>query len=61
MLDRRGIPTEFVVYPRTPHGSREPKFLMDVTDRNLKWGRAKSGEVEGEPLTRATQSVTRPG
>ncbi len=45
-LDRRGIPTEFVVYPRTPHGPREPKFLMDVTDRILKWFRTHSGEGE---------------
>ncbi|MDH3733813.1 MAG: S9 family peptidase [Gemmatimonadota bacterium] len=36
-LDRRGVPTEMVVYPRTPHGPREPKFLMDVTDRILTW------------------------
>ena len=26
-----------VVYPRTPHGPREPKFLMDVSDRILTW------------------------
>ena len=36
-LQRRGIPTEMVVYPRTPHGPREPKFLMDVTTRILTW------------------------
>ncbi|MFV1987459.1 MAG: prolyl oligopeptidase family serine peptidase [Gemmatimonadota bacterium] len=36
-LDRRGVPTEMIVYPRTPHGPREPKFLMDVTDRILTW------------------------
>ena len=36
-LQRRGIPTEMVVYPRTPHGPREPKFLMDVTGRILTW------------------------
>jgi len=38
-LGRRGVPTEMVVYPRTPHGPREPKFLMDVTDRILAWFR----------------------
>jgi dipeptidyl aminopeptidase/acylaminoacyl peptidase len=36
-LDRLGVPTEMVVYPRTPHGPREPKLLMDVSGRILKW------------------------
>ena len=36
-LDRLGVDTEMVVYPRTPHGPREPKFLMDVSDRILIW------------------------
>ncbi len=36
-LERLGVPTEMVVYPRTPHGPREPKFLMDVTGRILDW------------------------
>ncbi|MCP3960322.1 MAG: S9 family peptidase [bacterium] len=36
-LERRGIPTEMVVYPRTPHGPREPKYIMDVSRRILDW------------------------
>lgn len=36
-IQRRGVPTEMVVYPRTPHGPREPKFLMDVSARIMKW------------------------
>ncbi len=36
-LKRMGIDTEMVVYPRTPHGPREPKFLMDVSPRILAW------------------------
>ncbi|WP_179862095.1 S9 family peptidase [Longibacter salinarum] len=36
-LKRRGIDTEMVLYPRTPHGPREPKLLMDVTPRILDW------------------------
>ena len=36
-LERLGVATEMVVYPRTPHGPREPKFLMDVTGRILSW------------------------
>ena len=36
-LVRLGVDTEMVVYPRTPHGPREPKFLMDVSERILVW------------------------
>jgi dipeptidyl aminopeptidase/acylaminoacyl peptidase len=36
-LKYRGIDTEMIVYPRTPHGPREPKFLMDVSPRILAW------------------------
>ena len=42
-LDRRGVPTEMVVYPRTPHGPREPKFVMDVSERILAWFRKHLG------------------
>jgi dipeptidyl aminopeptidase/acylaminoacyl peptidase len=36
-LTRLGVPTEMVVYPRTPHGPREPKFVMDVSQRIMNW------------------------
>jgi dipeptidyl aminopeptidase/acylaminoacyl peptidase len=36
-LKMKGVPTEMVVYPRTPHGPTEPKFLMDVSPRILTW------------------------
>lgn len=36
-LSRLGVLTEMIVYPRTPHGPREPKFLMDVSERILTW------------------------
>ncbi len=36
-LKRMGVDTEMVVYPRTPHGPREPKLLMDVSPRILSW------------------------
>jgi dipeptidyl aminopeptidase/acylaminoacyl peptidase len=42
-LERLGVPTEMVVYPRTPHGPTEPKFLMDVTGRILTWFRKFEG------------------
>ena len=49
-LSRLGVPTEMIVYPRTPHGPREPKFLMDVSERILTWfeqhlGRGKPTEL----------------
>jgi len=36
-LRRLGVSTEMIVYPRTPHSPREPKLLMDVSERILKW------------------------
>ncbi|MDA1314148.1 MAG: S9 family peptidase [Acidobacteria bacterium] len=36
-LKRRGVKTQMVVYPRTPHGPTEPKFLLDVAKRHLAW------------------------
>jgi dipeptidyl aminopeptidase/acylaminoacyl peptidase len=53
-LDRLGVPTEMIVYPRTPHGPREPKLLMDVTPRILAWFerhlQRQPGPVEEEPM-----------
>ncbi len=36
-LQRRGIPTEMVVYPRQPHGFQEPKFIQNVGERTMGW------------------------
>ena len=36
-LQRRGISTEMIVLPRTPHGPREPKLLMEVSPMILSW------------------------
>jgi len=36
-LDRRGVPTQMVVYPRTGHVPSEPKLLLDVMNRILAW------------------------
>ncbi len=36
-LKRKGVDTEMVVYPRTPHGPQEPKLLIDVTPRIMTW------------------------
>jgi len=36
-LKRQGVTTKMVVYPRTPHGPREPKFILDIAERHLDW------------------------
>ncbi len=36
-LKNRGVTTKMVVYPRTPHGPREPKFILDIAGRQLDW------------------------
>jgi dipeptidyl aminopeptidase/acylaminoacyl peptidase len=36
-IKRRGVAAQMVVYPRTPHGPREPKFVLDIMQRNLDW------------------------
>jgi dipeptidyl aminopeptidase/acylaminoacyl peptidase len=36
-LKHQGVAAEMVVYPRTPHGPREPKFLLDIMQRHLAW------------------------
>lgn len=36
-LERQGVPSRLVIYPRQPHGIREPKLLLDAMRRNLQW------------------------
>ena len=36
-LKRQGCTVKMVLYPRTPHGPREPKLLLDVMRRNVEW------------------------
>ncbi len=36
-LKRQGVTAKMVVYPRMPHGPREPKFMLDVMQRHLDW------------------------
>jgi dipeptidyl aminopeptidase/acylaminoacyl peptidase len=36
-LKRQGVTAKMVVYPRTPHGPREPKFMLDIMQRHLDW------------------------
>jgi len=36
-LKKSGVTTEFVIYPRQPHGIGEPKLLLDAMRRNVAW------------------------
>jgi dipeptidyl aminopeptidase/acylaminoacyl peptidase len=36
-LKQQGLKTQMVVYPRMPHGPREPKFILDIMERHLDW------------------------
>ena len=36
-LKRQGVETQMVVYPRQPHGIREPRLQLDAMKRNLEW------------------------
>ena len=36
-LQRLGVPTKMVTYPRQPHGFTEPKFIQDVGERVTEW------------------------
>ncbi len=36
-LKRRGVDTEMIVLPRTPHGPREPKLQMAVSPKIMGW------------------------
>lgn len=36
-LQKLGVDTEMILYPRTPHGPREPKFIADVSNQIIRW------------------------
>jgi dipeptidyl aminopeptidase/acylaminoacyl peptidase len=36
-LKHKGVPAEMVVYPRTPHGPQEPKFVLNIMQRHIDW------------------------
>jgi dipeptidyl aminopeptidase/acylaminoacyl peptidase len=36
-LKRYDVPSDFVVYPREPHGLREEQHLLDRLERILAW------------------------
>lgn len=37
LLKRKGVDTEMVLLPRTAHGPREPKLVLDVAKRHFDW------------------------
>lgn len=36
-LQRLGVPSEMIIYPRTQHGPSEPKFIIDVPMQIMRW------------------------
>lgn len=36
-VKRQKVTTKMVLYPRTPHGPREPKLMLDVMNQHLAW------------------------
>lgn len=36
-IQRLGVETQMVTYPRTPHGPQEPKFILDIMQRHIAW------------------------
>jgi dipeptidyl aminopeptidase/acylaminoacyl peptidase len=36
-LKKAGVPTQLIIYPREPHGLREPKHQLDKMRRELDW------------------------
>ena len=48
-LYRRGIDTEMLVLPRTPHGPREPRLLMEVSPRIMSWFNGYIGQKPIRP------------
>lgn len=45
-LKRRGVRTEMIVYPRMPHGLREPKFIQDCGERIIEWFNSHLGRSD---------------
>ncbi len=47
-LKRQGVTTKMVVYPRTPHGPREPKFVLDIMQRHVEWVEKYCGKAKAD-------------
>lgn len=53
-----GMPTEFVIYPRTSHNLRRPRLQKEAAERNLDWFRFWLQHYE-DPDTRKTEQYSR--
>ncbi len=52
-LKKAGVATQLVIYPREPHGLREPKHQLDKMRRELEWiDRYVKGDAETRTATR---------
>ncbi len=49
-LQRLGVPTKMVTYPRQPHGFQEPKFIQDVGERVIDWFNYYLGRSENKTV-----------
>ncbi len=47
-LKRQNCPVEMVVYPRMPHGPREPKVVVDIGERIIAWFNTYLGRRHGK-------------
>lgn len=50
-LQRLGVKTQMVTYPRQPHGFIEPKFIQNVGERVIDWFNSNLGR-KAPPLYR---------
>lgn len=48
-LQRLGVKTQMVTYPRQPHGFIEPKFIQDVGERVIGWFNTNLGRTSSMP------------
>lgn len=53
-LQRLGVKTKMVTYPRQPHGFVEPKFIQDVGERVIDWFNSNLGKTSGSPKQTAS-------
>ena len=60
-LQRLGVKTQMVTYPRQPHGFTEPKFNVDVAERTIAWFNTHLGRsASPAPSLRATRQEPAP-
>ena len=53
-LQRLGVKTKMVTYPRQPHGFVEPKFIQDVGERVVDWFNGNLGRESTTPKQAAS-------